>query len=117
VSDTVETDARREVVGDRRHAAAPQGEGSDDDERPEPGGAEPDEHELRRVHVTVRLTVEAVARHVPASVRVAVLDLMSDLERLDAEVTGMTEGTKAAAATKATTVTEVAEGGADGRTR
>ncbi len=33
--------------------------------------------------MTVRLTVHAVDRHVPASVRVEVLDLMGELERLD----------------------------------
>jgi CBS domain containing-hemolysin-like protein len=79
--DVVDADARREVVGDRRHLAGP---GAADPEV-EPVRGEPDEHELRRVHVPVRLSVEAVARHVPATVRVTVLDLMSDLERLDAE--------------------------------
>ena len=43
-----------------------------------------DDHHTGRPHVTVRLTVHAVDRHVPASVRVEVLDLMSELERVDA---------------------------------
>ena len=40
------------------------------------------EPETRHLPVSVRLTVEAVERHVPSSVRVEVLDLMSDLEAL-----------------------------------
>jgi hypothetical protein len=35
--------------------------------------------------VSVRLTVEAVERHVPSSVRVEVLDLMADLQALDTD--------------------------------
>jgi hypothetical protein len=41
--------------------------------------------------VSVRLTVEAVERHVPSSVRIEVLDLMSDLESLDAAADATTE--------------------------
>ncbi|GAB3081913.1 hemolysin family protein [Intrasporangium mesophilum] len=108
VSDTVEADARREVVSDRRHVAAPEGSAGDE---PEPD-ADPDESELRRTRVTVRLTVEAVARHVPATVRVAVLDLMADLERLDAEVAQLADGGEGTEGTEGT------EGGApDGETR
>jgi CBS domain containing-hemolysin-like protein len=76
LADVVETDARREVVADRRHVLHPDAEAGEVAR----DSAEPEDAELRRVHVTVRLTVEAVARHVPATVRVAVLDLMDDLE-------------------------------------
>ncbi|TQM62181.1 hemolysin family protein [Humibacillus xanthopallidus] len=48
-------------------------------------GEEGDDHHSPRPHVTVRLTVNAVDRHVPASVRVEVLDLMSELELLDSD--------------------------------
>ncbi|MBB2985900.1 hemolysin family protein [Terracoccus luteus] len=41
-----------------------------------------DHEPARRLHVGVRLTVEEVDRHVPATVRVAVLGLLDDLERL-----------------------------------
>ncbi len=43
-----------------------------------------DDHATTRLQVSVRLAVEAVERHVPASVRVEVLDLMTELEQLDA---------------------------------
>jgi hypothetical protein len=103
----VEADARREVVGDRRHVAAPE---RSTGQEPEPD-ADPDESELRRIRVTVRLTVEAVARHVPATVRVAVLDLMGDLERLDAEAAELADGSEG------TDRTDGIEGGRDGETR
>ncbi len=94
--DVVAVEARREVA-DRRHdvssdddgdvaAAADPGPDHDGGDRTGRTGAderaERDEHEPRRVPVSVHVTVEAVERHVPSSVRVEVLDLMSDLQSL-----------------------------------
>ena len=45
--------------------------------------------------MSVRLTVEAVERHVPSSVRVEVLDLMSDLQALDTDRATDDAGTEA----------------------
>ena len=100
VGDEVHVEARREVVSDGHHGS--EGDGADvrsgdvhenaepsgDHEAPGRSGdpREPDrEHdrEHRHLPVSVRLTVEAVERHVPSAVRVEVLDLMSDLEALD----------------------------------
>ena len=112
--DVVAVEARREVA-DRRHEAsadatghrtdatdvtdAPEatgsggspradGPGPDDDRHAHDARGDRDEHEPRRLPVPVRVTVEAVERHVPSSVRVEVLDLMSDLEALSGDADG-----------------------------
>ncbi len=98
VGDEVQVEARREVVPERHAADPDESDGAGDPGDPgdlaeprDPGGAtvgspaDGGDHEPERRHlpVSVRLTVEAVERHVPSSVRVEVLDLMSDLEALD----------------------------------
>ncbi|MFM6852307.1 MAG: hemolysin family protein [Terrabacter sp.] len=97
VGDHVVVEASREVVAERHHRLdEPSGHErssatSDPEDKSTPGGAADDrdtgreDDEPRHLPVSVRLTVEAVERHVPSSVRVEVLDLMSDLEALDAE--------------------------------
>ena len=75
-------EARREIAPDRHLG---DGEDSEDVSLPsEPVDAREHQHEpeTRHLPVSVRLTVEAVERHVPSSVRVEVLDLMSDLQAL-----------------------------------
>jgi CBS domain containing-hemolysin-like protein len=97
VGDVVEAQGRREVDSDHhQHADLGPDTTSDDDRHGEHSEAgesgesagkdrrDDDDHHTGRPHVTVRLTVHAVGRHVPASVRVEVLDLMSELERVDA---------------------------------
>ena len=112
VGDEVQVEARREVVPER-HAADPDesdgaGEPRDLADPTDPtdptdpgaatvgspadGGDHDHEPERRHLTVSVRLTVEAVERHVPSSVRVEVLDLMSDLEALDSGRTFADEG-------------------------
>jgi CBS domain containing-hemolysin-like protein len=115
--DVVAVEARREVA-DRRHEAsadatghrtdatevtvvtgAPDaagsegspvadGPGPDDERHTHDARGDRDDHEPRRLPVPVRVTVEAVERHVPSSVRVEVLDLMSDLEALSGDADG-----------------------------
>ena len=85
VGDEVHLVARRESAPDR-HA----GDGDDSKDGSVPGEAvDAREHhhepESRHLPVSVCLTVEAVERHVPSSVRVEVLDLMSDLQALDTD--------------------------------
>ncbi|WP_330474358.1 hemolysin family protein [Terrabacter sp. C0L_2] len=84
VGDEVHLEARREIAHDR---FGEDGSDSDTGEPAEPRDDHPDhhDHETRHLPVSVRLTVEAVERHVPSWVRVEVLDLMSDLESLDAD--------------------------------
>src|SRR6478609_1712444 len=113
VGDEVHVEARREVVSDGHHGS--EGDGADvrsgdvhenaepagDHEAPGRSGdpGEPDrEHdrEHRHLPVSVRLTVEAVERHVPSAVRVEVLDLMSDLEALDIDPGSDPDGSDAA---------------------
>ncbi|KRF40435.1 hemolysin family protein [Terrabacter sp. Soil810] len=115
VGDEVQVEARREVVPER-HAADPDESDGAGDPRdvadladladladptdpgaatvgsPADGGDHEPEPERRHLTVSVRLTVEAVERHVPSSVRVEVLDLMSDLEALDSGRTFADEG-------------------------
>ena len=85
VGDEVHLEARREIVPDRHP-------GEDEDSTDGPLPSEPvdarehhHEPESRHLPVSVRLTVEAVERHVPSSVRVELLDLMSDLQALDTD--------------------------------
>jgi CBS domain containing-hemolysin-like protein len=96
VGDEVEVEARREVVAERHAADPDESDGAGDPgDLTDPGGATVDspadggdhDHEPERRHlpVSVRLTVQAVERHVPSSVRVEVLDLMSDLQALDTD--------------------------------
>jgi CBS domain containing-hemolysin-like protein len=96
--DTIVVEARLET-GDRRHPATglgtDPGTGADrdtdrDTDRDRDGDTQADtdadrtrDPEPRRLPVSVRVTVGAVERHVPSSVRVEVLDLISDLESLD----------------------------------
>lgn len=79
VGDEVLLEARREISVERHahdESAPAAGEAADvRDDQHEPEG--------RHRRVSVRLTVEAVGRHVPSTVRIEVLDLMSDLESLD----------------------------------
>ena len=109
VGDEVQVEARREVVPER-HAVDPDesdgaGEPRDLADPTDPtdpgaatvgspanGGDHDHEPDRRHLTVSVRLTVEAVERHVPSSVRVEVLDLMSDLEALDSGRTFADEG-------------------------
>jgi CBS domain containing-hemolysin-like protein len=110
LGDEVVVEAKRDVVADHRHdlveavdheprsAAGDLGDaearfdgagdrdGDRDDRRGDARDDERDDEEPRRLPVSVRLTVAAVERHVPSSVRVEVLDLMSDLEALDADL-------------------------------
>jgi CBS domain containing-hemolysin-like protein len=75
---TEETD-RHDASGERhRH-----GEHADPSSSERHRRDDSDDHHTGRPHVTVRLTVHAVDRHVPASVRVEVIDLMGELELLD----------------------------------
>jgi CBS domain containing-hemolysin-like protein len=106
LGDEVLVEARREVVADGHHGDhghhghhGSVGEGSlvragatdasdEHEDLGDHGGREKErerehEKEHRYVAVSVRLTVEAVERHVPSRVRVDVLDLLSDLEALD----------------------------------
>ena len=88
VGDVVEADGRRETDrdGDRRHqVGAARTEDADDRHSPRP-------------HVTVRLTVGAVDRHVPAAVRVEVIDLLSRLALLDEHSAAAAESAADAAA-------------------
>jgi CBS domain containing-hemolysin-like protein len=96
--DVVEATARRESPGGPAHDGAA-GDGADTGcahaARREGHGQESARPRAREAveaadpgdtgsgEVTVRITVETVARHVPGSVRLTVLDLMSDLELLD----------------------------------
>jgi CBS domain containing-hemolysin-like protein len=87
VGDEVLLQARREITPERHgddgsaSATADPVEAREDHQEPEG----------RHLPVSVRLTVEAVERHVPSSVRIEVLDLMSDLESLDAAADATTE--------------------------
>src|SRR6478672_11712473 len=85
VGDEVHLEARREIVPDRHLGDAE--DGTDGPLPSEPVDAREHHHEpeSRHLPVSVRLTVEAVERHVPSSVRVEVLDLMSDLQALDTD--------------------------------
>ncbi|HET8988113.1 MAG TPA: hemolysin family protein [Humibacillus sp.] len=89
VGDVVEAEGRREVESGERHRGDDAPESLPDERNGSGAPAErqrhddTDDHHTLRPHVTVRLTVDAVDRHVPASVRVEVLDLMSELELLD----------------------------------
>src|SRR4051794_23920713 len=79
VGDQVNLEARREVVPERHLGEQPNAAAEPEDHGSRDHAHEP---EARHLPVSVRLTVEAVERHVPSSVRVEVLDLMSDLESL-----------------------------------
>ncbi|HET7802073.1 MAG TPA: CNNM domain-containing protein [Humibacillus xanthopallidus] len=93
VGDVVEADGRRETdresdretdsTSDSETSGATQHESDRAADSDHHRREDTDDHHSPRPHVTVRLTVGAVDRHVPASVRVEVLDLMSELERLD----------------------------------
>ncbi|MCU1536687.1 MAG: Magnesium and cobalt efflux protein CorC [Humibacillus sp.] len=79
VGDEVLVEASRETspmrpVDDESASAA--------DQSVDPVPDRPD-HETRQLPVSTRLTVQAVDRHVPSSVRIEALDLLSDLESLD----------------------------------
>jgi len=78
--DDVEVDGRRGLAVDR-HDGASAADRPQQDERTR----EHDELDHLRSQVTVRLTVEAVDRHVPASVRVVVLELVGGLDGRDDE--------------------------------
>lgn len=87
VGDDVVVEASREVVTDR-HRDLDESTGTDDADdadSDDPASAASGDDEPRHLPVSVRLTVETVERHVPSSVRVEVLDLMSDLEALAAD--------------------------------
>ena len=113
VGDEVHVEARREVVSDGHHGSegdGPDVRAGDADEDAQPSGdheapgrpGDPSEHdrehdrEHRYLPVSVRLTVEAVERHVPSAVRVEVLDLMSDLEALEIDTGSDPDGSDAA---------------------
>ena len=89
-SDSGERDSRGDKAD--RHDAS--GERHRHGEHADPSSSErhrrddSDDHHTGRPHVTVRLTVHAVDRHVPASVRVEVLDLLGELELLDDNAIG-----------------------------
>ncbi len=85
VGDEVHLVARRETAPDRQ--LRDDEDGKDGPLPSEPVDAREHHHEpeIRHLPVSVRLTVEAVERHVPSSVRVEVLDLMSDLQALDTD--------------------------------
>ncbi|NUR82393.1 MAG: HlyC/CorC family transporter [Dermatophilaceae bacterium] len=120
VGDDVVVEASREVVTERHHGLdAPSGHerhsaAKDPDDDPSQDAADDrgtgrdtgresgresrlEDDEPRRLPVSVRLTVEAVERHVPSSVRVEVLDLMTDLEDLDADAQEPGDGAPSAA--------------------
>ena len=79
VGDNADADADADAVDLAVDDAA------DDDDADDGDGdvSAADGHSTSRPHVAVRLTVVAVDRHVPASVRVEALDLLSELELLD----------------------------------
>ncbi len=99
VGDEVHLEARREIAPDRHPGdGATARRRSDVESLPsEPVDAREHHHEpeSRHLPVSVRLTVEAVERHVPSSVRVEVLDLMSDLQALDTDRATADAGTEA----------------------
>jgi CBS domain containing-hemolysin-like protein len=93
VHDQLVVQGRHEVVTDRHHGGDDRGpDGSlsaatELDHDHNHNHNHDHAHELRYLPVSVRLTVEAVERHVPSSVRVEVQDLMSELTALDADAT------------------------------
>ena len=105
VGDEARIEARREVAPERHlhpaeghpDADTPAGDLLESDHADRHDRADRHDPERRRLPVSVRLTVEAVERHVPSSVRVEVLDLLSDLEALEGDAPGRAtdEGTGA----------------------
>jgi hypothetical protein len=107
VGDEARIEARREVVPERHlhpaeghpdaDADTPAGDLLESDHADRHDRADRHDPERRHLPVSVRLTVEAVERHVPSSVRVEVLDLLSDLEALEGDAPGRAtdEGTGA----------------------
>jgi CBS domain containing-hemolysin-like protein len=87
VGDEVLLQARQEITPER-HGDDGSASVTDD---PVEAREDHQEPEGRHLPVSVRLTVEAVERHVPSSVRIEVLDLMSDLESLDPASDATTE--------------------------
>ena len=99
VGDVVEVQGRREVDTDDHHhgdlastSASERDDRTDESDRRDDRRDDSDDHHTGRPHVTVRLTVHAVDRHVPASVRVEVLDLLGELELLDENANATDDG-------------------------